>query len=363
LTNRNDYFDAVRNVSNGNKFNPVREVLDALIWDGQEHIRGLLPGYLGAEDSDYNYEVIRLFMLGAISRIYEPGCKFDYCLILSGKQGIGKSSFLQKLALSDCWFSDSLDSLDGDRAVQSLIGVWIVELAELKSLARTSGGDESVKRFISARQDRLRIPYERRFETFQRSCVFAGTTNRVDFLTDTTGNRRFLVVAVGEHEPTMNLFEDAATDEIKLAWAQAVRIYKSEHPRLTLPEYVQEQAEQAQDASLVDNGMQGIIEEYLSEKNRTCVIDVWRNALGKDGQPKRFESNEIVSTILNLQYWKREPTSSKFGEYGKQRCFRKELVSELTSENTSNQLDATPKTDDGFVSINENSPFDEVSFE
>lgn len=114
-------------------------------------------------------------------RVYKPGNKFDYTIILQGSQGIGKSTFLKLMALDDSWFNDSLDSLDSDKAVQSLTGSWIIELAELKSLARTAGGVESVKRFLTATQDKYRIPYERRADTFYRQCVFAGTTNKDDF--------------------------------------------------------------------------------------------------------------------------------------------------------------------------------------
>ena len=193
LKSRQDFADALKNVSMRNKFHPVRELLDSLTWDGKEHIRSLLPEYLGAEDSDYTYQVMRLWMLGAVSRVYKPGSKFDYTIILQGSQGIGKSTFLKLMALDDSWFNDSLDSLDSDKAVQSLTGSWIIELAELKSLARTAGGVESVKRFLTATQDKYRIPYERRADTFYRQCVFAGTTNKDDFLQDETGTGVFLL--------------------------------------------------------------------------------------------------------------------------------------------------------------------------
>ncbi|MCD8196554.1 MAG: bifunctional DNA primase/polymerase [Lachnospiraceae bacterium] len=214
LKSRNDYFDAVKNVAMRNKFHPVRETLDSLKWDGREHIRRLLPECLGAEDTEYNFEVMKLWMLGAVSRVYSPGCKFDYIIILVGKQGLGKSTFLNLLALNDNWFNDSLDSLDSDKAAQSLMGSWIIELAELKSLARTAGGVDSVKRFLSAKQDKYRIPYERRADNFLRQCVFAGTTNRSDFLQDETGNRRFLVVRTGIHEPTRDIFKPEIMNDI-----------------------------------------------------------------------------------------------------------------------------------------------------
>ena len=117
LKSRQDFTDALKNVSMRNKFHPVRELLDSLTWDGEAHIRKLLPEYLGAEDSDYTYQVMRLWMLGAVSRVYKPGNKFDYTIILQGSQGIGKSTFLKLMALDDSWFNDSLDSLDSDKAV------------------------------------------------------------------------------------------------------------------------------------------------------------------------------------------------------------------------------------------------------
>ena len=109
-------------------------MLDSFKWDGAEHIRSLLPDYLGVEDMEYSYQVMRLYMVGAVARVYAPGCKFDYTPIFTGRQGLGKSTFLRLLALKDEWFNDSLDSLDSDKAAQSIMGSWIIELAELKSL-------------------------------------------------------------------------------------------------------------------------------------------------------------------------------------------------------------------------------------
>ena len=91
MKNRNDYFDAVKNVSMRHRFHPVRELLDSFRWDGTERIKSLLPDYLGVEDTEYSYQVMRLFMAGAVARVYEPGCKFDYTLIFTGRQGLGKN--------------------------------------------------------------------------------------------------------------------------------------------------------------------------------------------------------------------------------------------------------------------------------
>lgn len=335
LKSRQDFADALKNVSMRNKFHPVRELLDSLTWDGKEHIRSLLPECLGAEDSDYTYQVMRLWMLGAVSRVYKPGNKFDYTMILQGSQGIGKSTFLKQLAMDDSWFNDSLDSLDSDKAVQSLTGSWIIELAELKSLARTAGGVESVKRFLTATQDKYRIPYERRADTFYRQCVFAGTTNKDDFLQDETGNRRFLIVQTGVKKPSKSLFVPEIMDTIKLAWAEAVHIWKNEKPQLILPEAYMQEAKELQEANMADDGKRGIILDYLEGKTQVCAREIWFEALKETIPPKNWQASEINNIVAKIPGWERLKTPRKFDGYGQQRGFRK-IAMKTTEEESEN---------------------------
>lgn len=355
MNSRNDYFDAVKNISMRSKFHPVRDMLDSLKWTGSECIRRLLPEYLGAEDTEYTYQVMRLWMLGGAARVYQPGCKFDYTLILQGRQGIGKSTFLQLLALNDGWFNDSLDSLDSDKAAQSLMGSWIIELAELKSLARTAGGVDSVKRFLTATQDKYRVPYERRADVFLRQCVFAGTTNKIDFLQDETGNRRFLIVPVGITEPKKSLFTSAAIEDMKAAWAQAVHIWKTEKPQLILPDSCRDEAKRLQDESMADDGKIGIIKEFLKDRTETCAIEIWQDALNENGRPKKWESSEIVNIILSIPGWERVENPTKYGRFGQQRLLRKKTATNLAT-NSLKTATISPKSDyqtNDFVSADD----------
>lgn len=323
LTSRNDFFDAIKIVSRRNRYHPIKEILDGLEWDGEEHISKLLPEYLGTENTPYTREVMKLFMLGAVARIYQPGVKYDYTIIFQGKQGIGKSTFLRLLALSDEWFNDSLDSLDSDKSAQALMGSWIVELAELKSLARTAGGVDSVKRFLSATQDKYRVPYERRADIFLRQCVFAGTTNKSDFLQDETGNRRFLILQTGVNKPIKNLFNIKAMDDIKAAWAEAVHIWKTERPALILPDSVKQEAETLQKQSMADDGKIGIIEEYLKDKQRVCAVEIWQKALFEAGRPQKWQAAEINDIIAQLPEWEKMKSPGRFGEYGHQKGYER----------------------------------------
>ena len=353
LKSRQDFADALKNVSMRNKFHPVRELLDSLTWDGKEHIRSLLPEYLGAEDSDYTYQVMRLWMLGAVSRVYKPGSKFDYTIILQGSQGIGKSTFLKLMALDDLWFNDSLDSLDSDKAVQSLTGSWIIELAELKSLARTAGGVESVKRFLTATQDKYRIPYERRADTFYRQCVFAGTTNKDDFLQDETGNRRFLIVQTGVKKPSKSLFVPEIMDTIKLAWAEAVHIWKNEKPQLILPEAYMQEAKELQEANMADDGKRGIIQEYLEGKTQVCAREIWEKALGENVSPRKYQITEINDIIAKVPGWKKLKSPRNFEGYGKQRGFQKTVL-QTENEKATNFSEFVPTSRQEQMEI----PFD-----
>ncbi len=353
LKSRQDFADALKNVSMRNKFHPVRELLDSLTWDGKEHIRSLLPEYLGAEDSDYTYQVMRLWMLGAVSRVYKPGSKFDYTMILQGSQGIGKSTFLKQLAMDDSWFNDSLDSLDSDKAVQSLTGSWIIELAELKSLARTAGGVESVKRFLTATQDKYRIPYERRADTFYRQCVFAGITNKDDFLQDETGNRRFLIVQTGVKKPSKSLFVPEIMDTIKLAWAEAVYIWKNEKPQLILPEAYMQEAKELQEANMADDGKRGIIQEYLEGKTQVCAREIWEKALGENVSPRKYQITEINDIIAKVPGWKKLKSPRNFEGYGKQRGFQKTVL-QTENEKATNFSEFVPTSRQEQMEI----PFD-----
>lgn len=346
LRQQEKVFHALKNVASDNKYHPVRNLLESFKWDGKPHIENLLPDFLGAEKSAYNTAVMRLFMLGAIARVFQPGCKFDYMVIFTGKQGIGKSTFLKLLALNDDWFTDSIDSLDGDKAMQMLQGSWIVEFGELKALARTTSGVDGIKRFISATSDKFRLPYERRVDNFPRQSVFAGTTNRNEFLQDETGNRRFLVVDTGINSPTKNLFDkNVSIDEIKQAWAEAMHIFKSGEFSLVLPKEFAEEAAQKQENSMMEDTRIGVIKEYLDklEVDRVCILELWEKALGEQKKPARWQSNELASIMANMNDWEKMSGAKKFGAYGAQKGYQRKKQNKIITEDK-----------DGFIQLNEN---------
>lgn len=311
------------------RFNPVKGMLEQAheIWDGGKHVENLLPAMLGAEKNEYTTAVMRVFMMGAVHRIFSPGCKFDYMLVLVGEQGKGKSTFLRCLAVDDSLFSDNFNSLDGDKAFEKLRGMWIVEMAELQATKRAKDV-ESIKSFITSRVDTYRAPYNRRTEQRPRMCVLAGTSNPVDFLTDKTGNRRFLPITCNIHEPTFDLLADEQETRMEMmqAWGEIMDEYLrvGQKPRLVLPKRLQESAIRAQEAYLEEDPYIGIIQEWLdtSGKDRVCVAMIWKEALGHlYDDPKRQDVNRIHEILKNnVSGWK-GIGKQRCGSYGVQKCY------------------------------------------
>jgi len=179
-----------------NRFNPVRDHLDTLKWDGVARLDNWLSAYCKAEDSAYTREVGRVFLIAAVRRAKRPGCKFDTMLILEGTQGAYKSTAVRVLAGRDEWFSDVVPiGEEGNRVIEATRGKWIIEEGELAGMNDRTV--ERLKAFCSRVADRGRLAYERRPVDIPRAFVIVGTTNSKSYLNDMTGARRFLPVKVG----------------------------------------------------------------------------------------------------------------------------------------------------------------------
>lgn len=337
IKGKEDLADAIQIAETLRVINPIQEFLESLEWDGTPRIATALHEYLGAESSEYTAAVLRIFLLGAVSRVYRPGTKFDYAMILAGPQGVGKSTFLSRLAIHTEWFNDGLKTLDGDskRIAEQLSGRWIIELGELAAMKRTQD-IESVKQFITAQFDVYRLPYAKYEQQRPRVCVFAGTTNSGSFLVDKTGGRRFLPIEVGVRKPTRSLFADDWREYFSQLWAEAVEIYKSGHYSLALPEEMERQAEEHREVYQEEDAREGIIQEYLDTTDRSmvCVPQLFADALNELRKPTRKESNEIHEIMkLKIKGWVMHPNKggkTRCGKYGVQVCYVRDGYEKLT---------------------------------
>lgn len=188
--------DAVKAEGLKKTYHPVQDYLNSLEWDGVERLSGWLKKYTLCQFPDpYLTDVSRKIILGLVARAMEPGSKLDTVPILIGEQGRGKSTLLRTLATRDDWFSDSpLVFGRGMDAAQQLAGIWVYEISELAGVSKVQ--TDQLKAFISSQVDRGRVAYGRNPVAMVRGTVMFGSTNRDDFLNDTTGNRRYWPVKV-----------------------------------------------------------------------------------------------------------------------------------------------------------------------
>ena len=346
LKSSDKIMDALNNVCSKYPVNPIKSMLETCHanWDGNKHVENLLPAMLGAEKSDYTTAVMRLVMLGAVARVFRPGCKFDYMMVLVSDQGIGKSTFLRMLCINDAWFNDNFSTLDGDKAVEKLRGMWIVELAELQATKRAKDV-ETIKAFITSRIDTYRVPYGRRTEQRPRMCVLCGTSNPTDFLTDQTGNRRFLPITCGVQPVKFDIFADEAATRMEFAqaWGEIMDEYmhKGGKVSLVLPKRLQKVATDMQMRYQEEDHRIGIIQEWLNqtEADRVCAAMLWREALKNEySEPKRADIRAIHDIMRNAVAGWVPAGRQRCGEYGVQRCYEKALKFEVVPENEQNQL-------------------------
>lgn len=180
------------------KYHPVREHLRGLApWDAVQRLDYWLVECMGASAGTENYLRIvgRLFLLGMVARVMEPGCKWDYMPIFEGSQGKGKSTALR--ILGGEWFADTPLKLGDKDAYMGLDGVWLYEISEMDAFNRAE--TTAVKAFVTTQVDHYREPYARRPVARPRQVIFGGSTNQGEYLKDTTGNRRFWPVRCDGH--------------------------------------------------------------------------------------------------------------------------------------------------------------------
>ena len=223
--------DAVTVVAEDHARHPVREYLDGLKWDGTPRIANLLTDGFGAVNQDDPELLVAFgqkFLISLVARIYEPGCKADNMLVLTGAQRRFKSTALRTLVSPPCsakyggWFEDNrFDPGDKD-GLLLLQGKWLVEVGELDSFK----GREStlIKAFLSRQSDRFRPPYGHAVKNFPRQFILAGTTNEQEFLRDSTGSLRFYAVEIEKADLAW------IAEHRDQLWAEAVHLYRTGVP-------------------------------------------------------------------------------------------------------------------------------------
>lgn len=341
-------------VTHDRMYHPVKEFFESLPpWDKKERLDTLFIEYFGAKDNIYTREATRKTIVAAVARIYEPGIKFDEVTVLSGSQGIGKSTIFSRLAKD--WFSDSLtmNDMKDKAAPEKLQGYLILEIGELAGMKKVD--IEVLKGFITRQDDKFRPAYGHHVENHKRQCIIVGTTNKEAFLRDITGNRRFWPIKV--HALKDKKPWQITSEEVDQIWAEAIVRYKN-HEKLELSDEAKDLAENIQRESMEDDDREGIVQEYLDmplpddwyqltlsdriekiktyrdrkgevkewTKKRTFVskIEIWSECLQRDPlNMKQQDGYTIAGIVAKIGGWVKTEDRPRIPPYGQIRGYRR----------------------------------------
>lgn len=259
--------EAIKTLAYQHKFNPIIEYLDSLQWDDTPRVDRLFSDYFMCTDDEFTRAVSRCFMVAAVRRQRQPGCKYDTMPVIKGPQGWNKSTALRVL-FGDEWFSDAdLGSLRDKDAAMKLRGIWLQEFAELGSLNRADA--DTLKAFLSRAVDRQRDPYDRMLSEVPRRSICAATVNESGYLKDATGGRRFWPLELRSPIDVAALARDR--DQL---WAEASALESQGEP-LTLPEHLWPVAAELQRNETADNPWEDTLADFLEQRAR--VFNEWLN--------------------------------------------------------------------------------------
>lgn len=235
-------------IANRNTKNEAADWLNSLEWDGINRLDQFALSYLGCEDNEYTRAVGANMFKAMAARILRPGVKADNMVILEGKQGKGKSSFVK--ALGGDWYGNVVEAIGSKDFFQKINEAKIVcEFGELEGFDKTDV--RKLKNIIDLEVDDIRLPYAKHGVKMPRQCLFIGTTNDENYLHDTTGNRRFWPLETGVIK-----LEQFKTDKNQLL-AEAVQRINNNETWWEMPKTAKKEQEKRQE----DDPWVGLIQQ------------------------------------------------------------------------------------------------------
>lgn len=295
---------AISVVAENRMTHPVRDYLENLTWDKVQRLPTWLATYMGVKTDSVSARMGAWWLQQAAARGLTPGCQADYMVILEGAQGLGKSQALKALVPRPEWYTDSVSQFRDKDDKLLLAGHWLVELAELDALSRSSA--DHIKGVIVQQDDNVRPPYGKVTKRFPRGCVFAGTTNHKCHLVDETGGRRFWSVTVSTSPDLAAIARDR--DQL---WAEAVHRERRKVVRWVTSEDSAAFAEAA-DSRRVELPWEAQIAKWLVGRNACSTAEIL-DYLQVPIERHDNRTYRAVSAVMTALGWEQYKTTATRG--------------------------------------------------
>ena len=338
--------DGMLNTAKRNEYDPLKDYIESLEWDGTRRLDTVFIDYFGEEDTPYARQTARKFFCAGVARALRPGTKFDEMLVISGPQGSYKSTFAERIG-KNWYMSVMVNFKDLKSVAETIQGFWILEIPELSAFSKADSNH--IKQMISQTGDTYRAAYARMPETHLRRSLMIGTTNDKAFLKDPTGNRRYWIIEVNPGKVRKNVWNDLTSSEVDQLWAEAAYYY-GQGESLILDGEAEKAAEARRQNYTDEDEWKGLIEEYLEkpipsdwyqrskdemfawlynerdmadeddsgmEREKVCVAEIYEMCLG--GRPTNMSpaDRKRIQSIMNQMPGWESGRLRRYGRYGR----------------------------------------------
>jgi predicted P-loop ATPase len=298
---KEDVMDICVKLANQNKFNSVVNYLEDCQKKDPIELDSIGPLILGTGTDKLAATMLRKWLISAVARAYEPGCKADAVVIFLGKQDQGKSFFFKELVPDPELFNE--DAIKGgklnDEVIRTAHRVWLAEVAEIDKLFKRSCASE-IKTFMTLQREWIRPLYAKMPIQLPRHSIMAGTTNQQEFLTDETGNRRYWVIPVTVDTIDIEWLKKYR-DNI---WSAAVKAYKSGEIWYLNKEEKREHNDRNKQYQL-EHPWQGLIEKYVDHLLEVSVGEILYEVLKMDyAKSTRSDQMQVAGILKTLGFSK-----------------------------------------------------------
>lgn len=258
-------------IARADHYNPLQDYLNAVAdkWDRKSRLNTVLQIYLGAEKTKANVLAFKLWMMGAVAKAFKPNTKFDYVLDLVGGQGVGKTTFLAKLAPLGL-YTDEFNTFTSRDDKSLLKGVLIANDDEMAASNRSSF--EEIKKFVTDQVFEYRKAYGHYTERFHKGFVLARTSNEIQHLKDKSGDRRFLSIECSPEKQQKSPVDDMSQAYVDQLWGEAVASYRSKKDPFKLTSAQQAMLEQARQKFLVTSDTEDVVLDLIDSYKSLRVV-------------------------------------------------------------------------------------------
>lgn len=193
-------------------------------WDKKTDYIALLAATVKVSNRKHWYDSLTKYLIGSVDCLLGVNTVNDVCLVFQSGQGLGKTRWNRKLLpekfREEYLYEGNIDTRNKDHS-QYLSQYWFIHLDELETLRTNEIG--ALKSFITQEKIALRKAFGRYKDTFVRRASFLGSVNEDKFLSDTTGNRRWLVFKIISIDYMHDIDMDKLWAQVYYLWREGTR--------------------------------------------------------------------------------------------------------------------------------------------